>query len=99
MCSALWKAGKYKRELTLFKFSLETSEMAAQVLMKRGKRTLATQIKVECCRQNGQQLKELLDFLLAPSRQIDDFDTLDWCRWLIAGGHTFDEFSKTGVKL
>ncbi|XP_064614037.1 LOW QUALITY PROTEIN: E3 ubiquitin-protein ligase ubr3-like [Liolophura sinensis] len=72
-----------------------TSEMAAQVLMKRGKRTLATQIKVECCRQNGQQLKELLDFLLAPSRQIDDFETLDWCRWLIAGGHTFDEFSKT----
>ena len=71
--------------------------MAAQMLMKRGKRTVATYLKGECLRPNGQQqLGDLLDYLLDPTKSLDDFDRIDWCRWIIAGGTTFDEFAKTG---
>jgi hypothetical protein len=72
--------------------------MAAQALMKRGKRPLATYFKAECCRPSGvQQLQDLLDFLLDKSNPIDDSERLDWLRGIIAGGATFDEFTRTGV--
>ena len=70
--------------------------------MKRGKRSVATYVKHECLRsQSQQQLSELLDYLLDPEKELNDtglpvFERLDWIRWLIAGGTTFDEFSKTG---
>ncbi|XP_064647278.1 E3 ubiquitin-protein ligase ubr3-like [Lineus longissimus] len=70
--------------------------MAAQALMKRGKRPLASYLKAECCRPSGvQQLLDLLDFLLDKSKPIDDIERLDWLRAIIAGGATFDEFSRT----
>ena len=70
--------------------------------MKRGKRSVATYVKHECLRSHSQQqLSELLDYLLDPEKELNDtglpvFERLDWIRWLIAGGTTFDEFSKTG---
>ncbi|XP_069111047.1 E3 ubiquitin-protein ligase ubr3-like [Argopecten irradians] len=67
-------------------------------LMKRGKRNTASYYKGECFRKGGsnQSLNNLLDSLFDPrSKSIDDVDTIDWCRWLIAGGSTFDEFTKT----
>ena len=71
--------------------------MAAQQLMKRGKRPVAAYIKAECSRSSGQQqLNDLMDYLLSPQKSLDDFERLDWCRWLIAGGTTFDDFAKTG---
>ena len=34
----------------------------------------------------------LLDHLLHPEKDIDDSDTVDWCRWLVGGGRTPDDF-------
>lgn len=55
-------------------------------------------MKAECSKKTDpQKIKYLCDVLLNPTtKQIDDFETLDWCRWLIAGGITFEEFAKTG---
>ncbi|XP_052094995.1 E3 ubiquitin-protein ligase UBR3-like [Mytilus californianus] len=65
-------------------------------LLKRGKRTVATHFKSECFRKSGNKsLHEFMNYLFDPrNKSIDDVDVLDWCRWLIAGGVTFDEFSK-----
>ena len=69
--------------------------------MKRGKRTVAHYVKSECLmKAPGQpQLAALLNFFLDCNKSIDDYDTLDWCKWLISGGETFDEFAKTGIAL
>ncbi|KAJ8313482.1 hypothetical protein KUTeg_008043 [Tegillarca granosa] len=67
-------------------------------LLKRGKRSVASFFKAECFRQCGthRTLQDFLNFLFDPkTKSIDDLDVLDWCRWLIAGGATFDEFGKT----
>ncbi|KAL5006565.1 hypothetical protein ScPMuIL_015371 [Solemya velum] len=66
-------------------------------LLKRGKRSVATAFKGDCVRASGQQrIKAFLDYILNPEEKaIDDFDTLEWCRLLIAGGSTYDEFTKT----
>ncbi|KZC09699.1 E3 ubiquitin-protein ligase UBR3, partial [Dufourea novaeangliae] len=42
-----------------------------------------------------QNLNNLLDILLNPSKAIDDWETIDWCKWLMAGGRTPDEFANT----
>jgi hypothetical protein len=71
-------------------------EMSA--LLKRSKRSVAVHMKTECSKQHEpQKLTDLLDHLLNPEKPIDDFETLDWCRWLISGGSTFEEFTKTGA--
>ncbi|XP_061179951.1 E3 ubiquitin-protein ligase ubr3-like [Saccostrea echinata] len=70
------------------------SEVTA--LLKRGKRSVASLFKGEWSRRNGspKAFKEFLDYLFDPRRKsIEDVDTIDWCRWIIAGGATFDEFS------
>ena len=74
--------------------------MAAQALMKRGKRPVATYFKAECARAAGQQqLNVLLDYLLDINGSLDDPERLDWCRWLVAGGLTFEEFGRIGLIL
>ncbi|XP_076232510.1 ubr3 ubiquitin ligase isoform X2 [Calliopsis andreniformis] len=76
-----------------------TSSITAQVLMNKGKRDAAAYIHAECSNQTldtgPQHLNELLDVLLNPSKSIDDSETIDWCRWLMAGGRTPEEFSDT----
>ncbi|XP_020290278.1 E3 ubiquitin-protein ligase UBR3 isoform X2 [Pseudomyrmex gracilis] len=62
-----------------------------QVLMGKGKRGAAAYIS----RDTGGCLNELLDVLLNPSTAIDDWETIDWCKWLMAGGRTPDEFAST----
>lgn len=42
-------------------------------------------------------LNEVLDNLLNPAKAIDEWETIDWCKWLMAGGRTPDEFSSTGL--
>ena len=76
--------------------TMASPEMTA--LLKRNKRSVALFMKSECSKQTDpQKIKYLCDVLLNPTtKQIDDFETLDWCRWLIAGGSTFEEFAKTG---
>ena len=69
-------------------------------IMKRGKRTVAHYVKSECLRNapGSPQLAELLNYLLDCNKNINDYERLDWIRWLISGGETFDEFAKTGTK-
>ena len=38
-------------------------------------------------------LNALLDHLLHPEKSIDDQDTIDWCRWLVGGGRSYEEFA------
>ncbi len=70
---------------------------SGSALLKRDKRSVATYFKGENAkRTNLQKFHDFLKHLLGPQRPIDDFETLDWCKWVIAGGSTFDEFAKTG---
>nr|XP_033321626.1 E3 ubiquitin-protein ligase Ubr3 isoform X1 [Megalopta genalis] len=77
-----------------------TSKTSAHVLMNKGKHFTAAYIYAECSKPtldtgDPQHLNELLDILLNPGKAIDDWDTIDWCKWLMAGGHTPDEFANT----
>ena len=45
----------------------------------------------------GRELKNSNLILLNPSKAIDDWDAIDWCKWLMAGGRTPDEFVNTGL--
>ncbi|XP_073956501.1 ubr3 ubiquitin ligase [Choristoneura fumiferana] len=69
------------------------SSSTAQVLMKKGKRGAAAYIHADCASGSPQHLGPLLDVLLNPSKAIDEWETIDWCRWLLAGGRTPDEFA------
>lgn len=77
-----------------------TSSPFVRVLMSKGKRGAAAYIHGECTNRamgSGctRHLNELLDILLNPSKAIDDWETIDWCKWLMAGGLTPDEFVNT----
>lgn len=85
-------------------FGPSTSPISpAQVLMNKGKRGAAAYIHAECSNKasrlvgtaNQQHLNGLLDILLNPSKPIDNWETIDWCKWLMAGRRTPDEFSST----
>ena len=40
-------------------------------------------------------MKALLDHLLHPiNRDIGDDETVEWCKWLVGGGHSPDDFTK-----
>ncbi|KAF7270509.1 hypothetical protein GWI33_016531 [Rhynchophorus ferrugineus] len=74
-----------------------TSNFEAKVLMSKGKRATAAYIHADCAAtRNPQHLKEVLDNLLNPAKSMDDWDTIDWCKWLMAAGRTPDEFASTG---
>lgn len=67
------------------------------VLMKKGKRLAAAFIQVQCSDNlHHRTLDSLLDFLLNPAVGIDDVNTIDWCKWIMAGGKTPDEFAGIG---
>jgi len=71
-----------------------------EVLLKKGKRETAAYIHAECARSaRPEHLTSLLDNLLDPLKEIDDWETTEWCRWLMAGGRTPDEFSSTGMSI
>ncbi|XP_031787991.1 E3 ubiquitin-protein ligase Ubr3 isoform X1 [Nasonia vitripennis] len=80
-----------------------TSSDSAQVLMNKGKRAAAAWIYDQCSHAASSEqssispdmLKELLDILLSPSKPIDDWETIDWCKWLMAGNRSPDEFANT----
>ncbi|CAH1135569.1 unnamed protein product [Ceutorhynchus assimilis] len=70
-----------------------TSNFEAKVLMSKGRRATAAYIHADCAAdRNPQHLKEVLDILLNPIKPID-WETIDWCKWLMAGGRTPDEFA------
>lgn len=74
------------------------STFEAKVLLAKGKRAAAAYIHADCCNAtNPLHLNEVLDNLLNPAKAIDEWETIDWCKWLMAGGRTPDEFSSTGL--
>lgn len=76
------------------------STFEAKVLLAKGKRAAAAYVHADCSNAtNPQHLNEILDNLLNPAKAIDDWETIDWCKWLMAGGRTPDEFSGTGITL
>ncbi|XP_026827990.1 E3 ubiquitin-protein ligase Ubr3 isoform X2 [Ooceraea biroi] len=69
-----------------------------QVLMGKGKRGAAAYISLATAGSASgcpPYVNELLDVLLNPSKSIEDWETIDWCKWLMAGGRTPDEFAST----
>lgn len=67
-------------------------------LLRRDKRTVAASLKAECSRPDGrgvQLLSELLDNVLSPKRPAAEAEAIEWCKWLMAGGESFDDFCKT----
>ncbi|XP_022102355.1 E3 ubiquitin-protein ligase UBR3-like isoform X2 [Acanthaster planci] len=63
--------------------------------MKSDKRKVSAQLKTEIIRNTGHhQLHELLDNVLDPRTSLEKSENLEWCRSLIAGGGTFEEFAK-----
>jgi len=70
------------------------SVTAPRALLRRGKRGAAAYVNGGC--SNSESLKylgELLDVLLSPETTIEDLETIEWCKWLMAGGKTPEEFS------
>ncbi|KAL0268005.1 UNVERIFIED_CONTAM: hypothetical protein PYX00_010107 [Menopon gallinae] len=57
-------------------------------LMKKIKRSTIATIK-----SSSDSLRDFLNELLAPVKDINDPETIEWCRWLMAGGLTPEEFA------
>lgn len=76
------------------------SNFKAKVLLQKGKRAAAAYIHADCSNNSSpKHLNDVLDNLLNPAKAIDEWETIDWCKWLMAGGRTPDEFSSTGMCL
>ena len=80
----------------------------AEILIKKGKRGAVAFVQAECMSaktgatssghspevlQTPAHLQALMDHLLHPEKDLDDSETVDWCRWLVGGGRTPDDFS------
>lgn len=66
------------------------------ILLAKGKRAAAAYVHADCSNNpSPQHLNLVLDFLLNPEKDIGEWDTIEWCKWLIAGGRTPDEFANT----
>ncbi|GAB1601060.1 E3 ubiquitin-protein ligase UBR3-like [Argonauta hians] len=66
-----------------------TPELSA--LLRRGKSAIAAHFRIPLL--EDKLLDELLDTVFNPSKPIDDYETLEWCRSLIAGGKKFDDYA------
>nr|XP_018904322.1 PREDICTED: E3 ubiquitin-protein ligase UBR3 isoform X2 [Bemisia tabaci] len=74
--------------------AMENPSPAAHVLMKKGKRGAAAYVHSDCAiKGSNRLLNEVLDILLNPRKSINEWETIDWLKWLMAGGKTPDEFS------
>ncbi|GBM46721.1 E3 ubiquitin-protein ligase Ubr3 [Araneus ventricosus] len=69
---------------------------AADVLIKKGKRATAAYIQGVCSSQNNSDItNEVFDSILNPLVPINDWDSIDWCKWLLSGGKTPDDYTQT----
>lgn len=72
---------------------------AVEYLIKKGKRKAAAFIQIFCSdHTNPDVTNGVFDSILNPNISIDDWDTIEWCRWLLAGGETPEDFAQTGNK-
>jgi E3 ubiquitin-protein ligase UBR3 len=79
---------------------MASNSIPARVLMKKGKRGAAAYVHAGCSKSaSPHYVCEFMDLLLNPNIPIGEWENIDWCRWLIAGGKTPDEFSSIGKLL
>lgn len=74
----------------------QVSEVIAAMVMQKGHRDGAAFINSECVNGKTDYLNCVLDVILNPEKNIDNLDNIEWCKWLIAGGRTPDEFASIG---
>lgn len=68
-----------------------------RVLLAKGKRAAAAYVHADVVNTDSpNHLRFFLDNLLNPAKPINEWETIDWCKWLMAGGRTPDEFSSIG---
>ncbi|XP_052004411.1 E3 ubiquitin-protein ligase ubr3 isoform X2 [Xyrauchen texanus] len=72
--------------------------MMAASQLRRDKKSTAAHLKADLKRTDNssalRQLQELLDSVLNPERGSDP-ESLEWCKWLLAGGDGFEDFCRT----
>ena len=82
----------------------------AETLIRKGKSGAAAFVQAECMASKASSsskpsevprppahLQALLEHLLHPSKDIGESETIDWCRWLVGGGHRPEDFSTKGT--
>lgn len=74
----------------------QVSEVIAAMVMQKGFREGAAFINNECVNGKTEYLNCVLDVILNPEKNIDNLEHIEWCKWLIAGGRTPDEFASIG---
>lgn len=72
------------------------SKIIAAMVMDKGFRDGSALINDECVKGGTEYLDCVLDVILNPDDNIDNSTNIDWCKWLIAGGRTPDEFAAIG---
>lgn len=71
--------------------------ITAQMIMQKGKRGAAARINTECASgRTPEHLDAFLHLIINTSQRIDDIESIEWCKWLIAGGRTPAEFAAIG---
>lgn len=72
----------------------ESIKRVAKRIIQMGKKDASTYINAECCGGGSTpELNMLLDYLFDPEQPIDNSESIEWVRWLIAGGRTPEEFA------
>lgn len=74
----------------------QMSRIIAAMVIEKDKKEGASIINNECVNGKTESLDCVLDIILNPEEKIDNSDNIEWCKWLIAGGRTPDEFSSIG---
>lgn len=72
------------------------SKIIAAMVMDKGFRDGSAFINDECVKGGTEYLDCVLDVILDPEDNIDNLTNINWCKWLIAGGRTPDEFAAIG---
>lgn len=70
----------------------------AAAIIEKGMQEGAAVIYNECMRAHTESLDNVVEVILNPEEPIenDDLKNIEWCKWLIAGGLTPDEFTSIG---
>lgn len=74
----------------------QVSEVIASMVIQKGYSDGASFINNECVNGKREYLNCVLDVILNPEKNIDNLEHIEWCKWLIAGGRTPDEFASKG---
>lgn len=74
----------------------QVSEVLATMVMQKGLSGGASFINNECVNGKSDYLNCVLDVILNPEKNINNIENIEWCKWLIAGGRTPDEFANIG---